>query len=1030
VYGLLLWTVFGPLTPLQAQAQKQATRGEVRAPPRTITDITTILDQEKSGSAALAKNKAAADASVPLRASAAALYEFYLARGRARLNLGRLAEAVEDGEQAVKAGQGHVETRDVITAKLFIATVHLAANKPREVRKVTASIEAIPGAAQTHGVQGRLFSVYRANIVALTEAGDLTQAERYYERMRALMIQARRWTHHKLYAEFWGAEIERAKARIAYAKGNFGEAELAYGKAAELVKAAIKKLPTWPPPFGTRANKEQLEQRIDLDINLRGHCKAKQGRLSEAEADARAALLSRVKAQGKYTSSATTIIEGLASILWLQGRYPEADRLLRIALEIREATGVRPNSEALVENLMQLSSLAVLQRNYEEATRLDIKIDSLITMWEPERRLLLGLDNRQVDSLLARGRAREAVAAAEALLAQETLRLGETHQDVALIQGQLAVGYLKIDRAPDALAAFKKAIPVLLSGSRTTDIDDPSVIDFRSARIRSIVEAYVGFIMRFPEHSGTEAASETFPMIDGVRSRSVQLAVTAAAARMTVPDKGLRQLVWRQQDIKRQVLAKLSLLNKALAQPSPERDGALIRTLHAEVSKLRNMHEVALGELERLFPTYAELIEPQPASVQDARAVLDAEEALVTFYFGREKSFVWALTKNGPLAFAEIPLTEVELEAKIVRLRQALDSESIPVFDVRLAHELYQNLLEPVSSGWKNAKSLIVVTNGALGLLPLGILVRDPTAGVYDDKLKFTDYRRVSWLARTYATVQVPSVSALRALRQLASAAPTREPLIGFGDPLFSAAQALEASQQASRPEYQDLRKQLRRRALASTGRFDSAELSLLTRLPDTAEELKSIANALDVDAARTLFLQKAANERTVKTADLTRYRIVAFATHGLLPGDLNGLTQPALALTAPQVAGVDGDGLLMMDEVLALKLDADWVILSACNTGAGSSVGADALSGLGRAFFYAGTRALLITNWAVESNSARELVTDVFKRQAADRALSRAEALRQAMMSMLDGGDAGHAAYAHPQFWAPYSVVGEPRVR
>ena len=252
----------------------------------------------------------------------------------------------------------------------------------------------------------------------------------------------------------------------------FREAELAYGKAAELMKAAIKKMPTWPPALSGRAIKEQLEQRVDLDINLRGRSKAKQGRLSEAEADARAALLSRVKAQGKYTLSATTIIEGLASILWLQGRYPEADRLMRIALEIREATGVRPNSEAIVENLKQLSSLAVLQRNYEEATRLDIKIDSLTNMWEPERRLLLGLDSHQVDSLLASGRTHEAVVAAEALLAQETLRLGETHQDVALIEGQLAVGYAKTERASEALAAFKKAIPILMSVSRTTDIDD------------------------------------------------------------------------------------------------------------------------------------------------------------------------------------------------------------------------------------------------------------------------------------------------------------------------------------------------------------------------------------------------------------------------------------------------------------------------------------------------------------------------------------------------------------------------------
>jgi CHAT domain-containing protein len=203
--------------------------------------------------------------------------------------------------------------------------------------------------------------------------------------------------------------------------------------------------------------------------------------------------------------------------------------------------------------------------------------------------------------------------------------------------------------------------------------------------------------------------------------------------------------------------------------------------------------------------------------------------------------------------------------------------------------------------------------------------------------------------------------------------------------------------------------------------------------LPDTSDELKSVALALETDPSKVLHLGRDANEARVKTTDLSRFRIIAFATHGLVPGDLNGLFQPALALTAPSVANVDGDGLLTMEEILALKLDADWVVLSACNTGAGARPGAEAASGLGRAFFYAGSRALLVTNWSVHSVSARELVTDVFRRQAADPGLSRAEALRRATMALMDGG--GYIdprtgkllySYAHPLFWAPYSIVGD----
>jgi CHAT domain-containing protein len=212
----------------------------------------------------------------------------------------------------------------------------------------------------------------------------------------------------------------------------------------------------------------------------------------------------------------------------------------------------------------------------------------------------------------------------------------------------------------------------------------------------------------------------------------------------------------------------------------------------------------------------------------------------------------------------------------------------------------------------------------------------------------------------------------------------------------------------------------------------DSADLALLPALPDTAEELKSIALALEADPAKVLLLGKQANERTVKGTDLSRFRTIVFATHGLVPGELNGLTQPALALSAPDVADVEGDGLLTMEEILALKLDADWVVLSACNTGSGAGAGAEAASGLGRAFFYAGTRALLVTNWSVHSQSARDLTTDLFRRQMADPKLTRGEALRQAMVTLLDEngfrGDNGATlfTYAHPLFWAPYTIIGD----
>jgi len=387
-------------------------------------------------------------------------------------------------------------------------------------------------------------------------------------------------------------------------------------------------------------------------------------------------------------------------------------------------------------------------------------------------------------------------------------------------------------------------------------------------------------------------------------------------------------------------------------------------------------------------------------------------------------------------------MTLGDLNATVTKLREALEPQAamisdIPAFDVKRASELYDQLLRPLESSWKPAKSLIVVTNGALGLLPLSLL---PTAAAEvkaDDDPLFASYRNVPWLARTHAVTLVPSAAALQTLRKLPPGKATRQDLVAFGDPYFNKEQADAAAQPENPVQVADASivtrgVPLKRRNSPQLDGVNSAQLGLLPRLPDTSEELKSIALALQADPTKVLNLGKEANEKKVKSMDLSGFKIVAFATHGLVPGELDGLTQPALALSAPALSESDGDGLLTMEEILSLKLDADWVVLSACNTAAGAGAGAEAASGLGRAFFYAGTRALLVTNWSVHSQSARELVTDLFKRQADDPKLTRGEALRRAMMALADGpgylGTDGKTefAYAHPLFWAPYSIIGD----
>jgi CHAT domain-containing protein len=202
----------------------------------------------------------------------------------------------------------------------------------------------------------------------------------------------------------------------------------------------------------------------------------------------------------------------------------------------------------------------------------------------------------------------------------------------------------------------------------------------------------------------------------------------------------------------------------------------------------------------------------------------------------------------------------------------------------------------------------------------------------------------------------------------------------------------------------------------------DTREMQLMARLPETADELHAIAKTLKAPDS-TVRLREAATEQQVKQINLEPYRVLAFATHGLMSGDFKGLAEPALALTPPEIPTELDDGLLTASEVAGLKLNADWVILSACNTAAtDGKPGAEGFSGLSKAFFYAGSKTLLVSHWAVDSIATVSLTTRIFT--DLEREFGPAEALRQAMLHLVDHPT--NAMMRHPAMWSPFVVVGE----
>ena len=999
------------------------------APPRTIADINAVLDGERPNLTEIAAKKALANSSVTAQLANADLAQFYFKRAIARWDVGRAKEAILDCEEAIRVARtSSIDPYDYQTLLLRLlpqtGVPWLNSGVLEDMVKENSNPDR----------RWRLLAIYRHYSNHSLLVGRTDDAEMYLRRAEAIMADAKAKSIPLGVTSNW--VLEETKAKILERRGNYAAAERSFHQAQEFNRKAIEEQAARHGNYNLRNSQEF---NADVLITREARMKMLQGHVVEAETDMRRALLNRLAAVGKYNAEMPVFILGLAETIAAQGRFSEAEKLIRTSLEINQTLGILKELTRYLYTLRALAAILSFEDRWSEVAGIFYEIDELTANWPEQLRDLYVLNAVYVNALYETGRTLDGIKLAQELLRKQTSRLGENHFETAKARGYLAIGLARAHRDAEAFREFRVAIPILELQTSEDDEEDGSMLVSQARQ--TIIELYISLLAHSRLAAHGIDVDESFRLADLIRGGLVQGALARSSARAVAGDEALSKLARKEQDLGMKIGAQLGALNNLLELPAADRDDKAVIDLRVHINKLRAERETIGQEIAHDFPTYSDLVRPKLPNVNQIKAVLRPEEAFLSFYFGHKASFVWAVPKDGPVKFAMVAATAGEIETKVHKLREALEPQAsiisdIPPFDLALAYELYSLLLKPVEAGWKSSKNLIMVTNGALGLLPLSLL---PTAAdvKQSEEPAFVGYRTVPWLARTHAVTIVPSSAALRTLRQLPPGSDVREQMIGFGDPVFSKAQADEEVQ--GRPdapiqvaEITTRGIPLKRRSSPQLEGVDSADLAQLPRLPDTAEELKSIALALDADPSKVLKLGVTANERTVKTTDLSKYKIIVFATHGLVPGELNGLTQPALALSAPDVAGVDGDGLLTMEEVLALRLDADWVVLSACNTATGSGAGAEAASGLGRAFFYAGTRAILVTNWPVHSASARTLVTDLFRRQAADAKLSRGEALRQAMTALIDGpgyqDEQGNTlfSYAHPLFWAPYTIIGD----
>jgi len=414
------------------------------------------------------------------------------------------------------------------------------------------------------------------------------------------------------------------------------------------------------------------------------------------------------------------------------------------------------------------------------------------------------------------------------------------------------------------------------------------------------------------------------------------------------------------------------------------------------------------GELKKVFPSYADLVSPKPVGAREVAALLHGDEALIYIISGSNQGYVFVVRSTG-ISAAPIKMSRSALRAAIRKLRKPFDKPGsrIAPFDLALAHRLYRALLGPAERALKGVRHMILVSSNELLSLPFSLLVTAPAAGGAGR------YRKASWLVRNAAITQMPSVRTFASFRRTVRPSTAPRPFVGFGNPAFKGKAkggglaALSQHCQLGAAVPPDL-------------------LRGLTALPETASELRRVAKALKA-GRDSIHLGARVTEARVRKLPLDHYRVIYFATHGLLPGELHCQAQPALALSPPdRNAGKrDSDGLFEASEIAGLKLDADLVVLSACNTGGGGSgkLGGESLSGLARAFFQAGTRSVLVSHWQVDTVATARLMTGLFEQVTAKTGRHFAGALQKAQLDMLASGDT-----AHPFFWAAFTFVGEGR--
>ena len=879
--------------------------------------------------------------------------------------------------------------------------------------------------------------------------GDTDRAKKTIANMNSLVSNLRSKPWATNYASTWTTFLEQAQGGLQMAQGKNEEAVRSFLAAERMSQQMIEDSARNRAAGRYGQEQDKVEgSRDNVRINLaRAYIESQ--RFNEAELLLRDVLKTALKREGRNSRLVGSALANLSRIYAERGRNAEALALAQWADRTMEEAGLSVASLPRINTRRGLANLYASTGRFAQAASIFDDLKRIATAdargGEEVNIASLGM----VRAYVGVGRAADALASADRLLATAIKSYGLRDYKTAEVRGYRAMALQKLGRQAEARQEFEAAIAILIEPDKS--IGNAEASAFRAQRLQGILNAYLHLLVGPDAQRNPKDTAEAFRIADVVRWQSVQKAVSGSALRSAAGTPELGAKIKTLQDNEDELQAVYKNLIAQRSAPPDKQLPSVIAAMEKRIEAIQKEQAQALVDIRRQFPKYDALVNPRPADLATARQALLPGEALLSIYVTDAGTYVWAAA-SGPdaaLQFHFSPKPKAWLAEQVKRLRDAVDlttgvSPDRMKFDVEAAHAIYQEFLAPVESAWAQGDTLLVVANDALGQVPFSMLVTNEAPGKAEAGLPLSHYRQTPWLLRKAAISYLPSVSALVTLRSVASSKAQRSPFIGFGDPDFgkhaSAAVAVSRGTRnlkiSQAPKFDEIKHGIDSSDSTSTAAQVAAaavvEVPELAALPDTRDEITAIATALSADLTKDTFFGAQATPQNVISANLKSRRIVAFATHGLVAGDLPGLDQPALALS-PTPGQDIYSGLLKLEEVLKLSLDADLVVLSACNTAASDGSGSEAVSGLVRGFFYAGSRSVLATHWPVETVSARQLVTHLFERYSKVEGLSRAKSLQRAMLEVLDkevakdGRGSAINAYAHPAFWAPYALYGDP---